>query len=876
MGFLTFVCVAIVAWLVWRGVSKRSRETTRRGARAPSSQIAQSVPMPYASGLARLFGLSSADAFLVDRYGIEECGDGAYRCRGYRFPALAPALAYARRLHGDVIGVPVVASTAVAAPAAAGPSLSGAATADRALMGAFGITLQDSCYVLDGQRFPNLLEALGHARRLKAAEAKLPVVADERRQAPVAPQSVPAWIPLGETVAVGPVSVGGGLCYVGSARRTSQWGSEKSLIDPTLPIGGWAEDERGDTLPYWPSYRDLSPGARRTFLEWMARGRQKRIGVGYAFIFFYGLERRLFVDKATGEARQLAAEVERLRDLYSGDYSFEGYARRFLEAVDMLLADVSVRPQVSPRTGYGDFEIPLPVRRYLGARVAAGQVLDADDALLWVLGLPDSYLRTPGQRCFAELQAMWRVRFARRHPQGLAVRAPKRRLSGSYRSASGTIQVSIDMGDLPDIAAVAAPLGGLKDLLHDCQTELEAYSRLLGRRPEAKGTLEASLLLPDDLMDSEFGKGVAELRDELSSLIGDHGPHRIDVLDLIERLGLAPVDGKLTATVQRQAATVLDRLDIAFEPDRRYGDVSLAPDGEMVLFRSGYGCPVDADSPAYQSARTLVEVAALAAGSDGEVVSAELAQIEAQILESPNLVTPDRLRLSAFGQWLAHDRKRQKAAVAKLAKLPLAHRAGAAKAAVAAVLADNRVAPAEVRFLEILYKALGLPQDEVYAALHRAPARDRGPVTIAEAEPQAGVALPRERPAGMALDADRLARIRIETSEVSALLAGIFTEEVVAEAVEPAAAPSVDSMSRFTGLEGRHAHLLGMVAEQATMDRETFDAEARRLRLLPEGAIETINDWAFDQFDEPVLEGEESLALVEHLREHLRTLEMAA
>lgn len=299
--------------------------------------------MPYASGLARLFGLSSADAFLVNRYGIEECGDGAYRCRGYRFPALAPALAYARRLHGDVIGVPVVASMAVAAPAAAGPSLSGAATADRALMGAFGITLQDSCYVLDGQRFPNLLEALGHARRLKAAEAKLPVVADERRQAPVAPQSVPAWIPLGETVAVGPVSVGGGLCYVGSARRTSQWGSEKSLIDPTQPIGGWAEDEQGDTLPYWPSYRDLSPGARRTFLEWMARGRQKRIGVGYAFIFFYGLERRLFVDKATGEARQLAAEVERLRDLYSGDYSFEGYARRFLEAVDMLVADVSRR-----------------------------------------------------------------------------------------------------------------------------------------------------------------------------------------------------------------------------------------------------------------------------------------------------------------------------------------------------------------------------------------------------------------------------------------------------------------------------------------------------------------------------------------------------
>ena len=227
--------------------------------------------------------------------------------------------------------------------------------------------------------------------------------------------------------------------------------------------------------------------------------------------------------------------------------------------------------------------------------------------------------------------------------------------------------------------------------------------------------------------------------------------------------------------------------------------------------------------------------------------------------------------------WLLQDRPRQLAAIAKLSKLPLPLRTEAARAAVASVLSDSRVQPAEVRFLEKLYKALGLPQDEVYAALHRAPASRDEPVIVAEATPAAkdGLAIPQEPvvPTSVQIDPTRLARLRLETAEVSSLLAGIFAEDE-----GPIASPVVvaTTSARFEGLDVAHAELLGAVVDGGGLDRWTFEARAKALKLLPDGAIETINDWGFDRFDEPVLEGDEDLTSPEHLRLQLLALDLAA
>ena len=103
-------------------------------------------------------------------------------------------------------------------------------------------------------------------------------------------------------------------------------------------------------MPYWPSYSGIGPQARATYLDWLASGRSDtRYGVGYVFLYFYGLERRFFVDKPDeDEKRLLIAEVERLLRIYGDNRSVKGYLGAFLDAAQATLG-VDVQGKCPPK-----------------------------------------------------------------------------------------------------------------------------------------------------------------------------------------------------------------------------------------------------------------------------------------------------------------------------------------------------------------------------------------------------------------------------------------------------------------------------------------------------------------------------------------------
>ena len=66
---------------------------------------------------------------------------------------------------------------------------------------------------------------------------------------------------------------------------------EPSAIDIKLPI---SEDFHNlEKIPYYPSYESLQPNQRFYFLSWLAK-RNCPEDVGYAFLYLYSLERRLY------------------------------------------------------------------------------------------------------------------------------------------------------------------------------------------------------------------------------------------------------------------------------------------------------------------------------------------------------------------------------------------------------------------------------------------------------------------------------------------------------------------------------------------------------------------------------------------------------
>lgn len=801
---------------------------------------------------------------------VTKTADGRYAAFGFTFSSLTQAEEYAnrrQRRHAPV------APSAPAAPPPPKPTSRPEPVRQQTkspVPGFPNIVIDaDGRFETGNYSFSSLSQAIAYADRRTPKPSSPSVPAWQRLESASAANIVgtakglsapPRWIGEPAEISVGGLKFNAELVYFGTPKRYDQK-CDMSRIDPALAVGP-SSDRDGVHLSYWPSYQKLHPASRRAYLEWLASGRSKpSTPIGYVFIFFYGLEQRLFMEQSRDEADRILGEVERLLTIYGTNNSFRHYAHALLSAGALLRPNDAPPLQPRPRAELYTFEIPVNVRMQLGRAIAEGRALDANDALLWILNLPDTYLRTPGTRCFEEVCELWRLRFGERHPNGLLVRKPRSTIVQHYRAASATFSATLKDETIPDISGTNAPLGPLRDLLHACCDELAAYSRLLGRDPTARGTLAADLLLPPALR----GSGTAKLREtleqrfkqsqgviaaaELRALIGEDGP---------------ATGARLPALVLRKIAVALDASGFGFEPDPRYGPKGgLSGDSPVAIFPCPAGGPVEPDEYNYATARAHVEAAVLASVADGEVVEAEMEAIRIQ-LDAAQVSPLERQRLAAYALALARDPPKVSAALKRLKEIPVAGRGQVAESAIAAALADGRVHPAEVKFLESLHTALGLPADDIYSALHR------GVSSGTQRKSDRATAIENGSARRIEIDQERLEQLRRDTTKVATLLSSIFEVEDEARR-PPAPIPSSSVMPAFSGLEPRHSELLAAVLKRP-LTRDEFDAAARALRLLPEGAFEAINEWSFERFDEPLLEDDGTITAAAHLIDELKLI----
>ena len=309
----------------------------------------------------------------------------------------------------------------------------------------------------------------------------------------------PRWIESGDTATVAGRKIGG-MIYLGpSQQRLRQEGSP--FIDPGLSVAKVGSDISGESMPYWPSYSDINPRARATYLDWLASGRaDKQYGVGYVFLYFYGLERRFFVDFPAGaEKRLLVAETERLLGIYGENRSIRRYLGAFLDVAQVVVEPVGQsEPHHFEKSGY---ELPLGLRITIGRMAKEQLPLSADWLLSWYAAHPEHSLRTPATRAFSEFRALFALLFDERFPEGLKIRMPKRLLRAHYTAASGAFEIDLNqfLGDIPDIANTSKPLNIAKEIVEEATNALDKYSRFLGRNPEGRDTIEAHALLPERL-----------------------------------------------------------------------------------------------------------------------------------------------------------------------------------------------------------------------------------------------------------------------------------------------------------------------------------------------------------------------------------------
>ena len=512
--------------------------------------------------------------------------------------------------------------------------------------------------------------------------------------------------------------------------------------------------------------------------------------------------------------------------------------------------------------------MPLGLRVVLGRRAGDGLPLNADWALSWYCAHPDYALRTAASRAFPEFQALFSILFAERYPAGMKMPLPKRTLRAQYQSASSEFEVGLEeyIGALPDISRITQPLNAARNLVEEATDSLDKYSRFLGRNPHGRGTIEAHALLPERLWEVFPSSEMDSLREWAGGIIGGGGLCPVEAV--VERLeGAVPeIIGKRQLT---DAADALARLSVGMAPDPRFALRSPKWGEPVVLFGLPEGVTrLEAVSDKYRSLLVTVAIGSFVAQADESVGESELHALAAAIDRDPDLAEGERSRLKANLKWMMAVRPDLSLLRRHLRNAPYetSHEMGQIALSIAA--SDGVISGKEVAALERLYTALGLETGGIYSALHSLTSADDPVTVIPPAEGQPGFAIP-PRPdseSTLSLDADRVAAVMTNTARVSALLNEIFRDE---EPEEEPAEEHGEADSEFGGLDEKHAAFLGELISRLHWDEDEYRTLARQFRLLPDGAMETVNEWSHERFGDLLIEEDNGFLINSEVKDEI-------
>lgn len=667
------------------------------------------------------------------------------------------------------------------------------------------------------------------------------------------PNSRSTWHPPGTSVSIAGTTVMDGMLYVG--KTGGSYGNyDGCVIDPKLPLGAAAAAE---PLGYWPSYQNISPNCRKRYLEWLGRGKRAAdIDIGYVFLYFYGLERRLILEAPPAtEVESLSQELQRLGSLYSSNGSFNGYSARLLEAVTFLRDAKSHNSAIFvPDLVVAAGEMPPALKLAIAREVVSGQPLKFELAAAALIGMRDVWTshRRVLDRARQPLLQVLRTRFADAFPSGFLVRNRKNsQLAVTYRGATGGLYVDL---------VVQAGLKGLPDpetltwtkllsLAEGVANELAPLAKLLAYYPTRAKSLAALVSCPAELRDS-IAVDARRWFDALAL------PAPVP-FGLLAKHAIGAESTKWTVRHRRQISEALAAIGCSMEPGPDDAIERLSDETVVYVIRGVNDGQSREMAVASAAAMLVANIAKANKAHSTKLEEFWLSRLPSRLA----LPVSQTERLRARLAWY----RTSNVAIPKVKRLlgdaTLEERELCAWSATVATGVTGNVDKPQIAALEAIYDALGVARNTLYTGLHAGVAATTNgadePVEVSNEVAEFVHPIPpppAAKPVGP--DVDRLAKIRAETESVSAMLATIFTE---AEAEPEEATPASDSP--LTGLDSEHAALLNKLVMRPEWVRQEFEAIAVSLNLMPDGALEAINEWAFDRYGDALVEDGDPLAL---------------
>lgn len=653
------------------------------------------------------------------------------------------------------------------------------------------------------------------------------------------------WIGFGGTLNLHGLIIRNPLVYANCSNR-----NEPSWLRPDLKV---APALRLDPLPYWPSYHDMNPGQRWVYLKWLESGRRTKVDVGYGFVFFYGLERRLTGPGShlmpKDERMALLNELKALCDLFADSYSFLSYSQRLVQSQWHLYPELVHFDAFSEHHRLnGDEEFILGISCLSHNR----KPFTVDHAVQWFDAECDNATKVSAHRCKSEAAQLFRMRVEKFVGNGIVLGPGKSNLSISYHPANPSLRNSTGRqgSTIPRYLEAQKIVNQLRSFAADCFEDLTPSAKAIGPEPTPAMRVRASFLLPPEIRAQSMQ--ARSLTEFLQGFANTDSP--LLLTEIQHRLGMGQ---EPLGKIERPFFDLCAELGFVVEPDPRFGIISGNKVESVVVKVAEPTSASQVNTKLSSALRTALLGGFVLRSADSGAPLPGPVLLES-ISEAFTLRQSERLRLEAFIMWL--DGSPQKVTKATIAGMDGGFYESGRRALLTLVRRSAQVTGPNIKNLTTVLTTWGWAENEVYSQLH-----EDGPVTIATEKNSKGFKVP--QPPGVnsqsssPVDMKKVRAQQMETKAVSELLGEVFRE---ADIQVPAATEEVVESSKDLIQEVISFLAPGPLAISA------WQALAESKGKAPGALLELINDYAIDRIGDPLIVGDDPLEVEEDILFELR------
>ena len=685
-----------------------------------------------------------------------------------------------------------------------------------------------------------------------------------RRDRPRDDQYLDIWKPSWQSVRVGGRKIRG-LVYLATPEDSEyKYIQSVGIIDPVLPVAKIGNDFAAEGIKDHPGIYDSIPEkTRATYLDWLVDRNSTEYSTKYVTMYFTGLEKRFLIDHSPRpEKKIILAEVERLLDIYAYDESIKFMLSYFIGIARLILR---LPLDVEPSTENKHVHYTAVIGR-IGMKAIAGENLNGQWLLNWYV--VQTRLTDAVCRIFPEFKAQFISLCDEKYPRGIDLDFPEYELDLNYRPASFGFPIplyshigyvgEVDKSQLFSIA---------NEIAAEARESLDRFRRFLGRYPERRSEMAAHVLLPYRIRKQFPNDRVEKILAWSNNLQRGTSVTRLE--EVIEIVHGAPAE-RITRSQTISLIDALATLLIGVAPDPRLTKYSPKLNDMVIVYSLGKSMEVIDDfGETYWNVFRQMAIACFVKFAINSDAKSDHHALD-ELISNDELTPSEKIRLISHYRWMCLMPPSLPMLRQNIKPLSQFAKQELAPFALSTAVVGGAVAPERVEAVKKIYKLLELDVDNVYSDLHSYAIGNAATIVQPTSKTQKTLDIPQDSEGHLkfGLDFKRIDAVLSDTDRVASVLGEIFEDDSQVNKNEQ----SEEADGLLPGLDHQHALLTLELIQRDHWEDEEFEQLAGRFNLMPGGALENLNEWSFERFDEPLLEEYDGYNLNLDLVEKLETL----